>query len=243
MSQGFIVGSGGSQGKGPVKKGTIGIYYPTGATCTVSNGSKIYTALDTSGAAAFIVDPGEWTVTAVSGSDTASKSISVTDGGFASVELSFWQGDLYYNGDEYTEITGGWIDVYTRGGVTKNADSITVLGGANYTCRGVTTAEKIDIAGFSKLNITMKTVTGGDTGASFLALVDADNTGSIRKDNGYGGDMISPVVSVLTNSQTTFSVDISSLAESNKTEYYVVYYVAGTSGVERKREFTHIWLE
>ena len=224
--------------------GAIVADYPVGSTCTCSSGSTTYTAGNTGGNWGFTVpSAGTWTVVASQGSNTASQSVNIsTQGQGASVSLSFWQGDLYYNGDEYTDITGGWIDVYTRGGVTKNADSITVVGGANYTVRGVTTAEKIDIAGFSKLNINMKTVTGGDTGASFLGLVDADNTGSIRKDNGYGGDMISPVVSVLTNSQTTFSIDISSLANSNKTEYYVVYYVNGTSGVTRNRAFTHIWL-
>ena len=83
----IVVVSSGAK-KGPIKKGTIVVTYPAGATCTVTNGSQTYTALDTSGAAAFIVEPGTWTVKAVQG-NTISKSVTVTAGGWKEVELSF----------------------------------------------------------------------------------------------------------------------------------------------------------
>lgn len=74
---------------GAQRKATIVVTYPSGSTCTVTNGSQTYTALDTSGAAAFIVEPGTWTVKAVSGSRSVSKSVTVTAGGWIEVELSF----------------------------------------------------------------------------------------------------------------------------------------------------------
>ena len=79
---------GGGQGKGPVKKSTIVANYPIGSTCTVTNGTKTYNALDTSGAASFVVEPGEWTVTAVN-DETASENVNVVAGGWVAVELSF----------------------------------------------------------------------------------------------------------------------------------------------------------
>lgn len=47
----MIYGGGGGQSEGPVDSGTIVVTYPIGATCTVTNDTYTYTALDTSGAA------------------------------------------------------------------------------------------------------------------------------------------------------------------------------------------------
>ena len=70
---------------------TIAVTYPVGATCTCECGSTKYTAPNTSGSHTFQVhNVGTWTVKAVSGSDTDSKSVSITSSGQSrSVELSF----------------------------------------------------------------------------------------------------------------------------------------------------------
>lgn len=81
--------TGGGGAAGAIKKGTIVVSYPVGSECTVTNGTKTYKALDTSGAAAFAVDAGTWTVTAVDGEESASKEVTVAEGDFAEVELSF----------------------------------------------------------------------------------------------------------------------------------------------------------
>ena len=70
---------------------TIAVTYPAGATCTCEWGGTKYTAPNTSGNHTFQVhNVGSWTVKAVSGSDTDSKSVFITSSGQShSVELSF----------------------------------------------------------------------------------------------------------------------------------------------------------
>lgn len=64
-------------GGGAVSKGAIYVSYPVGSTCTLTNGSEIFAAPDTSGSTMFIVDPGTWTASISNGSENASKSVTV----------------------------------------------------------------------------------------------------------------------------------------------------------------------
>lgn len=70
---------------------TINVTYPSGATCTASDGSTTLTAPDTTGTWACVVpNTGEWTVSCIDGTQTASKTVSITaDGQSASVVLSY----------------------------------------------------------------------------------------------------------------------------------------------------------
>lgn len=69
----------------------IGVTYPSGSTCTCTNGSKTLTAKDTSGKAMFVIPyAGTWTVKAVSGSKSTSKTVSITaEGQVETVTLAF----------------------------------------------------------------------------------------------------------------------------------------------------------
>ena len=69
----------------------ISVTYPSGSTCTCTNGSKTLKAKDTSGKAMFIIPTkGTWTVKAVKGSQSASKAVSITaEGQVATVELAY----------------------------------------------------------------------------------------------------------------------------------------------------------
>lgn len=71
---------------------TINITYPAGSTCTVTDGVTTYTAPDTSGTWACIVNnTGTWTVTSTNGSQTKSASVSITaDGQTQSVTLQYF---------------------------------------------------------------------------------------------------------------------------------------------------------
>lgn len=238
MGEAFICRRGGGGASGGIKSAIIGVKYPTGATVTVSNSTKTYTADETDGNTAFAVEAGTWTVKAVKGEDSKSVSVTVKDGDWASVELNFWDGTLYDAGDEYTNVTGGWEIL--KGTPTKGESSITVTGGANYTTYGVATSNKIDLTGFTQLRINMTAVSGGS--GSFLAVVDAESFETIVGDNGYGGQAITAVASLETTSTGENTLDISSLASAAQTEYYIVYYINGTTNVSKTRTFDKVWL-
>ena len=119
---------------GAVSKGTIVVSYPRGATCTVTNGSVTYTALDTSGSAAFIVAAGTWTAKATSSSDSINKSVTVTAGKYMEVELSF-NLKLYNPELEAIASTSEWIGVKSKTAgsdysslptVTRHTDHLTI---------------------------------------------------------------------------------------------------------------------
>ena len=69
----------------------IGVTYPSGSTCTCTNGSKTLTAKDTTGKALFVIpSAGTWTVKAVKGSKSKSKAVSITaEGQVATVTLTY----------------------------------------------------------------------------------------------------------------------------------------------------------
>lgn len=127
-------GGGGGASAGAIKKGTIVVSYPVGGECTVSNGAQTYAALDDSGTAAFVVEPGTWTVSATLGADSASQSVTVVEGGWAEVTLSFslilfdanvsggWE--FYKSGDSTAEISDGLLHLATaQSTVSKYADA------------------------------------------------------------------------------------------------------------------------
>ena len=88
MGEAFITRRGGSSAK---VYAVIGVTYPTGSTCTCTDGVKTLTAKDTSGKAIFVIpSTGTWTVTAVSGSKSTSKTVSITaEGQVEIVELTY----------------------------------------------------------------------------------------------------------------------------------------------------------
>ena len=69
----------------------IDVTYPAGSTCTCTNGSKTLTAKGTGGKALFVIpSAGTWTVKAVSGSKSTSKTVSITaEGQVATVTLTY----------------------------------------------------------------------------------------------------------------------------------------------------------
>ena len=70
---------------------TIAVTYPSGSTCTCSNGTTTLTAPNTTGSYTFTVpSAGTWTVKSTNGADTAQQAVSITTNGqSASVSLSY----------------------------------------------------------------------------------------------------------------------------------------------------------
>lgn len=130
MGEAFITRRGGSGNK---VFAVIGVTYPAGSICTCSNGSKTLTTKDTSGKAMFIIpSAGTWTVTAVSGSKSKSKAVSITaEGQVETVELIFetilWEAGA----DQNTSLTGGFA-VNDANYVTVGDSAVTITGNRTY---------------------------------------------------------------------------------------------------------------
>lgn len=107
----------------------IGVTYPSGSTCTCTNGSKTLTAKNTSGKAIFVIPfAGTWAVKAVSGSKSTIKTVSITaEGQVETVTLTYEL--ILFDGGDNTGVTGGWTYTITKddyGGPPARGDNLTV---------------------------------------------------------------------------------------------------------------------
>ena len=170
MSDALFWPSGGSL-VGPVKKGTIVVSYPPGAICTVSNGSKTYKALDTSGAAAFVFDPGTWTVRIEDGSKSREKTVAVEAGRWADVQLAF-EVILFdgASGGDNSALTGGWsVNNQNLAKVSAETLKASLSNDGAVERRGeLTTINAVDLTGREKIFVTIDEGSG-DYG--FVSLV------------------------------------------------------------------------
>lgn len=75
---------------------TINVTYPAGSTCTCTDGNITLTASDTSGSYTFTVpNAGTWTVSSTNGSQSDSKTVSITtDGQSESVTLAYFSATI-----------------------------------------------------------------------------------------------------------------------------------------------------
>lgn len=134
MGEAFITRRGGSGNK---VFAVIGVTYPAGSICTCSNGSKTLTTKDTSGKAMFIIpSAGTWTVTAVSGSKSKSKAVSITAEGQVEVVTLIFETILWEAGaDQNIPITGGF-DLNSSSYVTVDNSTVTIIGNRTYFGEG-----------------------------------------------------------------------------------------------------------
>ena len=145
---------------------TINITYPAGSTCTCSDGSTTFTAPDTSGTWACVVpNAGTWTVSCTDGIDSTSETVEITaDGQSVAVELSYWNGELFVNGDTFEKVTGGW----SGSGWTSSYSAAKIIGGTlsgnTYVCTnngvedspfGMFSGKKIDFSKYSTLSVNI----------------------------------------------------------------------------------------
>ena len=148
-----MVGGGG--GGGSDTYAFIVVTYPAGSTCTATDGTTTLTAPDTSGNwVCKVPNAGTWTVFCTNGTDTASTTVVIsTEGQSVSVTLSYWDGGLYVNGDEYTGITGGWV-ASPIGTITNTGSTLSLLRGATGDIAYGNTDNAINLGGFSTLKFT-----------------------------------------------------------------------------------------
>lgn len=134
MGEAFITRRGGSSAK---VYAVIGVTYPSGATCTCSNGSVTLTAKDTTGKALFVIPyAGTWTVKAVSGNKSKSKAVSITAEGQVEIVTLMFETILWEAGsDQNTSLTGGFTANDTNY-VTIGDSTVTIIGNRTYFGEG-----------------------------------------------------------------------------------------------------------
>lgn len=217
MGEAYIVRRGG----GTKLFAAIGVTYPEGSTCTCTGEGKTLTAKTTTGQWVFPVPKaGTYTVTATDGTNTKSQSVSITtEGQLESVELSYWDGELFVDGNAYSDITGGfevanWIGLNWFEADIEDESSGSYLQ-ASYTGKsagGLFTANKIDVTSYNTLTCVFDPEsTFVNNSSAFQAYVAVSDS--------VGGTIKDPFASVFvtyaqTNSKISVDLDISDLTGS-----------------------------
>ena len=231
-----MVGITNSSGIGKIYA-VIGVAYPSGSTCTCTNGSKTLTAKNTSGKAIFVIpSAGTWTVKAVSGSKSTSKTVSITaEGQVETVTLSYelvlfnngvvsgyaWNSSNFDSGYGDAKVSNGLIYLY---GYTWD-NNISLQSGWGEI--GISSA--IGLSDYSALKVRLEKING------------ADGTAKIQVGTTALGDNTATKKVTLTAGTTT-SLDISSITGSK----YISLYAqsdTGTYGNTIKAYFDKVWLE
>lgn len=88
---------------------TINITYPTGSTCTCSDGTTTLSAPDTSGTwTCTVPNAGTWTVTSTGGDKSKSADVVITTDGQSESVILQYVTYLFKDGETYDSLTGGW---------------------------------------------------------------------------------------------------------------------------------------
>lgn len=220
MGECFLTRGGGSSGGSAF--GYIIASFPAGAvSCTCTNAGTVLQA-DSAGLARGeytfeVVRPGTWTVTATDGTNTKSQEVIITAAQqVEKVTLAYWNGELYDAGNQYTDVTGGWIRYGTGGTVTFNDDSIYLETLREYSYGTVDTTNAIDLTGYATL-----TVTAATTDKRWLL-----GKVVIYTKNATGQETIAASASLdASGTETVTSLDVSALSGA----YYVRIQSSGLS--------------
>ena len=181
---------GGSGGFSPYDA-ILRVVAPAGSTVTVSKGgvNKTLPAFAMSGSAAtscyyYVIKPSAfnstpWTVTATNGGDTDSNTIVINAAGEYIMQLSYWDGALYYAGDEATDYTGGfetfcpaWAASPNPTGCTKGSTTLSVAfttPSDGWYNGGWGTVNKVDFTGFTTLHVLATSASNSGNTSHFAA--------------------------------------------------------------------------
>lgn len=198
---------------------TINVTYPAGLACTATDGVTTLTAPDTSGTWACVVpNAGTWTVSLSSG---FAEKVTVAVTG-ESHTINKWY--VYKDGDQYTDLTGGWVKQSGTASITFEDNMITIDSktSVNQPKGRVHTTNSLNLSGFTSLkaNITIK---------QYNAAISSASAGV---HNSSGNDL----ASTTTKSDAIVSVDISSIESLSEIHPFVYENAA-------KANLLQMWLE
>ena len=145
----------------------IGVTYPEGSICTCSNGVKTLKAKDNGQWLFLLPSGGEWTLAITdSEHEAVTKTIEIEHQyQTQEVKISYWNGELYKDGNEFTDITGGWELTQVTGTtnnskITKNSDNInfttSVVENKRNAYGQLNTVNAIDLTNATKLVLVYK---------------------------------------------------------------------------------------
>ena len=220
-----MVGGGGAAGGAELP--AIYVTYPAGSVCTCTNGSKTFTAKDTTGFWLFAgLEVGSWTVTATDGTETATKTVEITsEGQVESVELSY-ELYLYNYGDQCVDVTGGWATYHvTAGSYIRFESNYIAMGESASSGRTATfgTVNKIDVTNYD----TLKIVAEIDAGTNSVYVGVSDNKTSNKPE-------IAAKWIQNASKDTPIAVDISNVTGE--------HYIKSDGGVGTQKYY-EFWLE
>lgn len=176
---------------------TINITYPTGSTCTCSDGTTTLSAPDTSGTwVCTVPNAGTWTVSSTDGDRSKSADVVITtDGQTESVTLLYIT-YLFKDGETYDSLTGGW-----QGTIDSKKQALQLTAAAGKTS-SVWTKSKVDLTNFS--TVSAKTNSSIRIGFNIIIASAINTSGQVAKAS-------------LSNAETELSLDISNITG----EYFV----------------------
>ena len=161
----------------------ISVTYPAGSVCTCAKGTKTYKAKNTSGRALFAVpEVGDWTVSCTDGTQTASKTVTISaEGEGINVELVY-ELLLFFDGNAYTDVTGGWNGQTVAGAVNITIEGAYVLMYAGYGAEGFcTTGNLIDLTNYSVLEVTIAETGNVTNNRSYVSVLDSTGQSLAQK--------------------------------------------------------------
>lgn len=156
---------------------TITVTYPANSTCTCSDGTTTLTDTNTGATektVAFTVpNAGTWTVSCTDGTQTASKTVTISaEGEAVSVELVY-ELLLFFDGNAYTDVTGGWNGQTVAGVVNITIEGAYLLMYAGYGAEGhCTTGNLIDLTNFNVLEVTIAESGDVTNNRSYVCVLD-----------------------------------------------------------------------
>ena len=205
----------------PLFAATINITYPSGSTCTCSDGTTTLSAPDTSGTWACIVpNAGTWTAAATDGVENTSESVSITtDGQTVAVELSYYT-YLFKPNTDTTNVTGGW-QLNSKGSLDSAGDQLvaTFTNAYNHSSAfNVATINKIDFTEFTTLVATCKAAGKSNAAPRSATFAVASTQAGF---NAAGTASTKVASTTFSNSTTTVTIDVSGISGS----YYVTFVV------------------
>ena len=207
----------------------IGVTYPSGSTCTCTNGSKTLKAKDTTGKAIFVIpSAGTWTVTAVSGSQSASKAVSITaERQIATVTLTY-RLYIFKNG---SGLTAG----YSVAGTGGNVSNANISWSGDSSSGGISMYIKpaVMLKDYTKMCVDFECSYnyGGNYGMGFGVGTDAAASTTINNTN-WTAKVTSTAQGAI--ARNTVQCDISALTDSE----YIKIVGAYSAG-----KVYNIWLE